>query len=654
MAKKLGIKKKDIEDLFAEFDTDGSGSIDSAELQAFAASLGMFWDAETTENAVREMDTDGNGTVEIAEFAQWFVSRPRGGDGSEVLKMKLQARLFIKQISAALQQVEEIPSGPDNVNQFSFQTGEIDKDTCAGMLKFNFNPSSVEEYAALNAPEGAKLAFYIDFTLRDSASDEDIQKIVDGAENLFQMFIAPMLDSLPEVPDVPGMAEGKPFDSYKISKESVDGEDVLRFIVFSGLDPASIWRDTGLDMSHFIPHAHYALYWNHNVSDLLSTESPVTLAEAGNGRAESNFTWNKKSLAAAKAVVKSKPAQAMMDEMPEYMGVTQQAAAFGFFGKVFQGQSSNFEVSFNGFQDIAEAGITMAMAAFEDDRSRHLGYNPYGPNKAVSEEEIWGGKPGSEIGTRKPTEDEVAAFVEAVGKVSGKTFGTIRNELINAGAVFPEDPWNPIADLPEEGMRFISPLRPIKELLEKCPPDFAPMKDLALTFFMTVKGLKQVKFQGEVINVGLEFRGVDPLLLYPTLDEVNSAVASEPVVGEMPEAGIKYFGAHENFWVRAALKEAREFINSGLLPDEAKEDEKTQILSKAFEGVETTDAEMEEAREKLSEVLDVVRTLVPVLKDVKPPAKEVERTKERDGVDLEAIVAYAKGRFTTLTGISLE
>lgn len=39
MAKKLGIKKEDLIDLFAEFVTDGSGSVDCKELQEFAASV---------------------------------------------------------------------------------------------------------------------------------------------------------------------------------------------------------------------------------------------------------------------------------------------------------------------------------------------------------------------------------------------------------------------------------------------------------------------------------------------------------------------------------------------------------------------------------------------------------------------------------------
>ena len=35
-------------------------------------------------------------------------------------------------------------------------------------------------------------------------------------------------------------------------------ENVLRFAVFSGLDPASLWRESGLEMGDFMPSAHEA------------------------------------------------------------------------------------------------------------------------------------------------------------------------------------------------------------------------------------------------------------------------------------------------------------------------------------------------------------------------------------------------------------
>merc|ERR1711998_717308 len=105
------------------------------------------------------------------------------------------------------------------------------------------------------------------------------------------MFAEPMIDSIPGPPPIPGMAEGKPFDSYKIEPMEEDGERFLRVIVFSGLDPASIYRDSGLDVGPFIPSFEAAAYWAHKISDLISRETPVSIAETFNGHAEYRFTW---------------------------------------------------------------------------------------------------------------------------------------------------------------------------------------------------------------------------------------------------------------------------------------------------------------------------------------------------------------------------
>lgn len=77
-----------------------------------------------------------------------------------------------------------------------------------------------------------------------------------GADAAFEMFVAPMLEQIPPMPQVPGMKEGKPYLAHSISKVNVDGTDFLRFIVFSGLDPASLWRDADIDIHDFVPSIH--------------------------------------------------------------------------------------------------------------------------------------------------------------------------------------------------------------------------------------------------------------------------------------------------------------------------------------------------------------------------------------------------------------
>ena len=56
--------------VFDEFDTDGSGSVDTAEIQAMTAKLGMTFSTEEIEAMVRDADTNGNGVLEFDEFEQ--------------------------------------------------------------------------------------------------------------------------------------------------------------------------------------------------------------------------------------------------------------------------------------------------------------------------------------------------------------------------------------------------------------------------------------------------------------------------------------------------------------------------------------------------------------------------------------------------------
>ena len=63
--------------LTLDFDTDGSGGIDSTELKAAMQSLGF---ADTTSAHVKEMmegvDKDANGTIDFDEVSEAAVSSP--------------------------------------------------------------------------------------------------------------------------------------------------------------------------------------------------------------------------------------------------------------------------------------------------------------------------------------------------------------------------------------------------------------------------------------------------------------------------------------------------------------------------------------------------------------------------------------------------
>ena len=90
------------------------------------------------------MDTDGNGKIDLQEFAHWFCMRPISASGSDMLKMKLQMKMFIRQVSDALNLVAESGIGRPCVNQLAVNIGDIEKENSRGMIKAYFMGCSSE------------------------------------------------------------------------------------------------------------------------------------------------------------------------------------------------------------------------------------------------------------------------------------------------------------------------------------------------------------------------------------------------------------------------------------------------------------------------------------------------------------------------------
>lgn len=56
---------------FKVYDTDGSNSIDAAELGSLLKDLGWTVSDEDVEEALKVLDTDGNGDIDLDEFLNW-------------------------------------------------------------------------------------------------------------------------------------------------------------------------------------------------------------------------------------------------------------------------------------------------------------------------------------------------------------------------------------------------------------------------------------------------------------------------------------------------------------------------------------------------------------------------------------------------------
>lgn len=616
MAKKLGIKKEDLIDLFAEFDTDGSDSIDCNELQEFAASVGIYWDHEMAEQAVKDMDADNSGDVNITEFATWFVRHP-AGEASDELKMKMQAKLVLRTISKALNQVKADAKGMECKNVFGVGMGspQMTEETCVGMAKFFITGCGPEEMASLNGPEDGKIAFHVDFTLRDDASDDDIATLKEGLQEGFDMFVSPMLDMIPPPPSIPGMNEGKVYETHKVEKVNVDGTDYLRFIVFSGLDPASLYRDTGLTIGDFIPTIHYAAYSASKASDLFSRDSTFKLGDAA-ARVEYSIVWNTKILHAVAAMAEQPAVQNLMDNNLDIRdpGPKMVGTVIKLFCTMFKKQRSSVEIRLNGLADFLRTGlIEFALPEFEKQvaRMEESARDPYARGSQMEQKYLQALRESNLY----PTEERAEQLIAAICNLSGKTPANIGAEIINMGPIIPAAMLfghtivsaQDILDANPELLRpdsFVSPLYGAKAMLafmdsdsEMVPPPVKLAKKVGVAFYKLVSGLAAVQVKNEIFKAGFAGKGIDHIMILPTMEQIEAAemknlgfempscTESEdysqwemsPRVFEMMVRGyayglpedfvppteqfVDYYKANANFWIKLIVQEGWAFFN---------------------------------------------------------------------------------------------
>merc|ERR1711959_685741 len=117
MSKKLGIDVKELLEIFSEFDSDGSGSIDTSELQAFLGAMGLFTGAEEVEQVASTLDANGDGTIDIKEFLDFMLDQedfqnlcPSMG-GAEMVKYHVLAKLYARRLAKCATNVQQSGTG---------------------------------------------------------------------------------------------------------------------------------------------------------------------------------------------------------------------------------------------------------------------------------------------------------------------------------------------------------------------------------------------------------------------------------------------------------------------------------------------------------------------------------------------------------------
>ena len=74
-------KQEELRQAFAMFDTDGSGSVDAAEIGRVLGKLGHKPSKKELEEMIQELDADGDGEIDFGEFSAYCTKASQNGSG---------------------------------------------------------------------------------------------------------------------------------------------------------------------------------------------------------------------------------------------------------------------------------------------------------------------------------------------------------------------------------------------------------------------------------------------------------------------------------------------------------------------------------------------------------------------------------------------
>lgn len=584
---------------------------------------------------------------------------------------QIKAKLAFKQVKLAFAEAAavELPEGKKCVNQASVQVGELTAEGAPGMIRWHCGGSSPADFAALNPPEGAKAAALVDWSIRPGCTDESVEALIAGANQIFTALAVPMLKSDNFTRDIKRTTNethlsGEPFHSFRIAK--VDG--AVRTVIFSGISTEDYTG--GVDIKDWIPQYHQAIYFGWSLAGLLgATGTPAKISDLLQARMEFNFTWNTKLLHGLKTLANTSAASKYM-AMQGDSRVSEVLPKFGMMSRaasrVFRSQSAMWEMEFNGFQDIAEALVfELGMPQVEKELDRKQQYTN------CPDEMLWSPLKG------QPTDEQVSAIISAVGAISRKTWGLWRTEVLEAPALIPgigikmalqnapmPIPPPMIDTLGLDG--FLTPMELLKKLFQAVdqvgpglPIPMGPvMVSTAKAFLDVVEGITDVRGTTDLVQGGIELRGMEIFCALPTTASIMAVpdreVPALPGMEQGPPAMIAAALDHvanrenSNIYMRFVVQKALAAMDAGLIPAEALPPPAQEMLANEetmakLRGITYTDEDVAEFQDKFSEVLDIIKLVAPLvdfeaseLQMLPPPVKE-----------------FGFGAFTELTGVTL-
>merc|ERR1712166_224798 len=530
MARNLGLSVADLQEVFDQFDTDGSGGIDSKEFGTLLASLDIFWDDEKIETTVKGIDADENGLIDFKEFITWFLNG--GADIDEELlnaeswqkeqeswqkqednrmfKAKLMMPLYIKKITKVVEGLTDKPMDACT-NSLTVQVGQPEERASVRVYA-----NQTEDWASLNAPANTCSAAVVDFNLRDGYCKESLARVQEIVAAMYAQHVEPMLNKINKLPRnlrESGMFKGKPSDSYRFEVETVNGKEVLRFAVFSGVDTLGGMANlANADMGKLIPNFSAKFTSGFGMADLLT--SGAKLKDMATWKFEVTLSYVKNLIILVSEVGQMlRKAQGNMDSY-DIRDMKKQSMAVTAFTKFFVAQRSLFYFQFESPFEWARQMV-----------------HEFAVPMLLEEWEKMGAQMGASLVKAPPSPEVIDAIIDAIGNISGSTIGALKARLLSDRIPFGTRSSAPVMTMfgyIKEHMR----LDACKQ--EAAKEDGDPQAKMIATaweafskFHKVVSGVAGAKGVDQVAEAGVELVGWDFMEHIPSAEDIEGHVEPE-------------------------------------------------------------------------------------------------------------------------------
>jgi hypothetical protein len=215
LKKKLGLdiveraqEQKRVAAVFALFDTDKSGFIETTEFQALAAHLGIYLTADAAAKQVANIDASGAARLSFDDFFAWVENRESGEvslDAEErdisALRLQLQSSALVRSASALKRQVSEsfaakpVTMGETFKLRLNVHTVDLDAAPLSVGVAFYNDAARAAAFAAetengsatIETPLRNQTILALEFNVADSATDESIGEIAGAMDPFFEM-----------------------------------------------------------------------------------------------------------------------------------------------------------------------------------------------------------------------------------------------------------------------------------------------------------------------------------------------------------------------------------------------------------------------------------------------------------------------------------